>query len=432
MNRKRLIIFTRYPDSGQVKTRLIPALGLEGATALHRRLVLRTLRTASAACEKMKAELEIHFVGGNEEAMRHWLGDGWLFRPQHEGDLGNRMSKALGDCLHQGASATVIIGSDCPGLTAGLLIEAFDRLSESPVVLGPANDGGYYLIGLRKPFPELFCGIAWGGDKVLADSLRILERDHVTPALLPPLDDLDRPEDLIAWEQMARSEEARLDRFSVIIPALNEAKHLAATLKSVQEGGPHEIILVDGGSTDETQQVAIREGATVLVSRPGRSRQMNAGCARATGNALLFLHADTLLPPGWTRVAAEALRRPGVAAGAFRFRVGGSFAGKSILEWGANLRSKRLQLPYGDQGLFLSRALFEELGGFANLPIMEDYEFLKRVRGRGRVITVTEAATTSGRRWEQRGFFRATLANNLVLAGYVLGVRPQTLARLRR
>ena len=117
-----------------------------------------------------------------------------------------------------------------------------------------------------------------------------------------------------------------------------------------------------------------------------------------------------------------------VAAGAFRFRIAGKFPGKSLIEWATRLRSRWLQRPYGDQGLFLTRALFEEMGGFADLPIMEDYEFAVRLRRRGRIVTVGEAALTSGRRWQTLGVLRTTVRNQWLLAGYHLGVNPQKLA----
>ena len=113
-----------------------------------------------------------------------------------------------------------------------------------------------------------------------------------------------------------------------------------------------------------------------MLPSAGRSRQMNEGAARATGTTLLFLHADTVLPDGYSEGIAAALKLPEVSAGAFRFEIDGSLPGKSLVEWGTNLRSRWLQMPYGDQGLFLRRSLFEQLGGFADMPIMEDYEFV--------------------------------------------------------
>ena len=172
--RRRLILFARFPVAGKVKTRLIPALGAEGAAALHRRLVLRSLRTAQALCQSRGVELEIRFAGDDANPMQHWLGDGWLCRPQREGDLGQRMAGAFADSFREGSPATVIIGSDCPSLTPETLSAAFESLKTNPVVFGPATDGGYYLIGLTRLVPEIFLGIAWGTETALAQSLEIL------------------------------------------------------------------------------------------------------------------------------------------------------------------------------------------------------------------------------------------------------------------
>jgi rSAM/selenodomain-associated transferase 2/rSAM/selenodomain-associated transferase 1 len=429
-NCQRLIVFARFPVPGRTKTRLVPALGAEGAAALHRRLVLRTLRSASALCRSEDLELEVRFDGGDEQAMRHWLGGEGHFRAQGEGDLGERMARAFEVSFREGSSATIIIGTDCPGLTADLLSAAFDRLSGNPVVFGPAADGGYYLIGMTRPIPELFRGIAWGTETVLADSLRILARAGLDPVLLDRLADIDRPEDLVSWLCIMDTEDTDLRRISVIIPALNEAGHITRTIETARQEAPPEIIVVDGGSTDNTSELARAAGAIVLCSAPGRARQMNAGAVRATGRVLLFLHADTLLPPGWLRVVADTLERPGVAAGAFGFRIAEHFPGRWVAEWTTNFRSRWLCRPYGDQALFMRRALFEELGGFADLPIMEDYEFVGRVRRRGQVVTTADEIVTSGRRWRQLGFVRTTLINRLVIAAYHLGVAPQTLARI--
>ena len=429
---RRLILFARFPVAGNVKTRLIPALGAEGATALHRRLVLHTLRSARSLCQSQKVELEIRFAGGDEDRMRHWLGEGWLCRAQCDGDLGQRMAGAFADSFIEGSFATVIIGSDCPTLTPEIIAASFDSLKTNPVVFGPATDGGYCLVGMTGPVPELFQGVAWGTETVLARSLQILERMGISPARLQPLDDLDRPEDLAAWRRISEPEDADPSRVSVIIPALNEASHIAATLQSVNSDRPHEIIVVDGGGTDDTRAIAEAARATVIPSKPGRGRQMNAGAAQATGNVLLFLHADTLLSNDWKRVVRETLVQPGIVAGSFAFRVAEKFPGRRWVEWTANLRSRWFQNPYGDQGQFLRRSLFEELGGYADLPIMEDYELNQRLRKRGRLATSSAAAITSGRRWKTLGVIRTTLINQVIIAGYHFGVCPRKLARFYR
>ena len=429
-NRPRLILFARFPIAGRVKTRLIPALGAEGAAALHRRLVLRTFRTAFALCRRQNVELEIQFDGGSEREMRHWLGDEWLCRQQSDGNLGQRMARAFENSFREGATGTVIIGSDCPTLTPEILAAAFRSLDRSPAVFGPATDGGYYLVGLSRFVPELFQNIPWGTKTVLARSREILEHTGIKPVLLDRLDDVDRPDDLPAWHSVLAREEGDLSRASVVIPALNEAEHITATLASVLAGRPREILMVDGGSTDDTIQLARESGATVVTSPPGRARQMNAGTAQATGNVLVFLHADSLLPRDWLEVICDTLRNTGVAGGAFGFRVAPDFPGSRILESATNLRSRWFQKPYGDQALFMKRSLFEELGGFADLPIMEDYEFIGRLKKQGRIVTTSERVSTSARRWRRLGLLKATLINALVIAGYHLGISPTSLASL--
>ena len=427
---RRLILLTRYPEAGRVKSRLIPALGAEGAAALQRRLLLRTFRAALAACAVAGVELEIRFAGGDVKALRNWLGDGFLCRPQSEGDLGQRMANAFADSFAEGSQGTIVIGSDCPELTAERLAAAFERLALATVVFGPAYDGGYYLIGLTRLFPELFEDIPWGTGTVLADSKRALATRNMAPAILEPLGDLDVPDDLPSWQQLSDLEEGTLRRVSVIIPALNEATSLAATLASVQRGKPHEVLVVDGGSADTTILHARAAGVTVVETSPGRASQMNAGAARATGNVLLFLHADTLLPEDWPLDVARTLTN-GVAGGAFQFGISSKFFGHRLVEVTANWRARQ-QLPYGDQGLFLRRTLFEEMGGFANLPIMEDYEFVRRLRRHGRIAIADVAAITSSRRWKELGFTKTTLINKLMIAGYHFGVSPRRLAAFYR
>jgi rSAM/selenodomain-associated transferase 2/rSAM/selenodomain-associated transferase 1 len=429
--RRRLIMFTRFPEAGRVKTRLIPALGAEGAAALHRRLVLRTLRTAEIACRLCEADLEIRFDGGSEESFHHWLGDRYVFRPQRGGDLGDRMVQAFEESFGAACQAAVIIGSDSPGLTPELLVAAFEKLASTSVVLGPAIDGGYYLIGLVRPVPQLFRGIAWGTGHVLRQSTEILAGLRITPGLLTPLDDIDRPQDLAVWDSTVAVEDAN-ETVSVIIPALNESGVIATTLQSVRQHNPLEIFVVDCGSADVTVESAQKAGAVVLGSNPGRARQMNAGAAKAGGAILLFLHADTILPSEWNSEVLRILKDQKIAAGAFAFRVTENFLGKRMLERTVNWRSRRFQLPYGDQGLFLRRSLFEEVGGFASLPIMEDYEIVRRLRRQGRVVTSRLAATTSGRRWKRLGWLRVTLKNQLMIAGFRFGVAPETLARFYR
>jgi hypothetical protein len=215
---------------------------------------------------------------------------------------------------------------------------------------------------------------------------------------------------------------------SIIIPALNEAEMISRTLASAAGASDPELIVVDGGSGDGTAEIARSCGATVVSSPPGRGRQMNAGARAAQGECLLFLHADTRLPPGYQQEVRRVLELPGVAAGAFALAIDGAGRGLRLVERAANLRSRLLQLPYGDQGLFLRTELFRSLGGFPALPLMEDVEMARRLRRRGRIVTSPLAALTSARRWESLGVVRATLLNQFFLLASLLGTPPRRLA----
>jgi len=215
---------------------------------------------------------------------------------------------------------------------------------------------------------------------------------------------------------------------SVIVPALNEESVLASTLESIRASRPLEVILVDGGSVDGTQKVASGHGAKILFSAPGRARQMNCGAAAASGSVLLFLHADTRLPPQFDCLVWEALACPGAVAGAFELRIDAPAPKLRWIERLANWRSRRLHMPYGDQAIFVRAELFHSIGGFSELPIMEDFEFMRRLRRNGRIEIIRKPVLTSARRWVETGIVRTTLANQLAIVAYLMGTEPARIA----
>ncbi len=196
----RLIIFTRYPEPGKAKTRLIPALGTVGAADLHRQMAEHTI--AQARVLQPYVSLEVRFTGAHQTQMQTWLGDDLDYQMQSAGDLGDRLIDALRTAFSRGATAVIIIGTDCPQLDGALLQTAFEKLHDSDLVLGPATDGGYYLIGLRQLIPELFQAIAWSTDGVLSQTLAIAHALQLAIAQLPPLSDVDYPDDLAIWHQV--------------------------------------------------------------------------------------------------------------------------------------------------------------------------------------------------------------------------------------
>lgn len=211
---------------------------------------------------------------------------------------------------------------------------------------------------------------------------------------------------------------------SVVIPTLNAAAHLGACLERLS--GADEVLVVDGGSTDETITTAEAAGARVIVSPKGRGRQLRTGAQAAKGEWLLFLHADTRLGPGW-REAAESHMRSSSRPACFRFCLDDPAWQARAIERGVALRVAMLGLPYGDQGLLVSRIHYGNTGGYRPLPLMEDVDLVRRLGG----VRVLDAdALTSPERWRRGGWFRRSARNVGLLALFRLGVRPERLARL--
>lgn len=196
--KERLIIFTRYPEPGKTKTRLIPVLGAEGASEVQRQMTEHTLLQVKKLTSRVC--VEIRFAGGDLTAMQNWLSSDIVYQPQGEGDLGAKMMRSLLSAFAEGSKYVVTIGSDCPGITAELIASAFDKLNIHDLVIGPAIDGGYYLIGVKTLIPELFTSINWGSAEVLQQTINIAQKLNLSITYLTPLADVDRPEDLPIWE----------------------------------------------------------------------------------------------------------------------------------------------------------------------------------------------------------------------------------------
>lgn len=217
---------------------------------------------------------------------------------------------------------------------------------------------------------------------------------------------------------------------AVIIPVLNEEAAIAETLRRTAGLGFDEIIVVDGGSSDRTRAlVESLDLAQVLTSPAGRARQLNAGAKACRSDVLLFLHADTLLPDGARDAIAKALADPDVVGGRFDVRFDSPSTWGRMISASMNLRSRMTRISTGDHALFVRRRLFERIGGFSDIPLMEDVEFTTRLKHTGPTLALRETVTTSFRRWKQQGPLRTILLMWTLRFLYWIGISPFRLAR---
>jgi len=422
----RLMVMGRYPVPGRTKTRLIRVLGPVGAAELHRRLVEETLSKAASASRRSGLQMELCYEGGSERQMRRWLGNHLRLKSQTGPDLGARMETAFSRAFQEGSRRAILIGTDVPEFTTDHLVCAYEALNRCDLVIGPSTDGGYWLLGAKRLHPFLFRGIQWGTDTVLQSTLGLARKGGLRTFKLEPLSDVDRPADLEVLKITSPSPYA-----SVVIPVLNERERIESAVRSALDRDA-EVLVIDGGSTDCTVSRASAMGIRVEAGPRGRAIQQNTGAAISRGSVLVFLHADTRLPSGYVASIFEALMERNVGFGAFSFQTDLHSPWMRCTAYIANLRSRRLGLPYGDQALFFKRSLFEAVGGFPNVAVAEDLVMVRRVSQNGRPKVLPVPVTTSSRRWKGLGFARTTLNHWIILAGYFLGISFRTLHRLHQ
>jgi rSAM/selenodomain-associated transferase 2 len=229
-------------------------------------------------------------------------------------------------------------------------------------------------------------------------------------------------------------------KISIIIPVLDEAATIEETLTKVASTQDIEVIIVDGGSRDKTlkiteiisKQLAPFLPIKIITSQAGRAHQMNTGAAIAKGDILLFLHADTLLPPDFDILLLKALQNATTVAGAFKLQINAQLPGLRLVEKMVNMRSHFFSMPYGDQAIFLKASIFDEIGGFPDLPIMEDFELMLSLKKLGKIAIIPAPVITSGRRWQKLGVVKTTMLNQVIIAGYLIGIPPHLLVQWYR
>ncbi len=219
-------------------------------------------------------------------------------------------------------------------------------------------------------------------------------------------------------------------KVSVVIPVLNEGLLIARAIQRAWQAGSDEVIVSDGGSTDATLEIVESENCKLIRSRRGRGNQLNAGAKAATGVIFLFLHADTWLEPaGCDQIRAAFESDGSLVGGAFRQHIENRKPVYRLIERGNSLRAKWMEIPYGDQGIFIQRDVFQSLGGFPDVPLMEDYIFSKMLKKIGRPLLLPGPIHVDARRWEKNGPLRQTIRNWSICLSYRMGVPPSQLAK---
>jgi hypothetical protein len=431
-----LLAMLKAPRPGLVKTRLAQEVGSDSAAAIYRRLVEHQM-----AAIPRDWRVEVHYApeeAGVPTEFQQWLGAKPSYHPQLGANLGDRLIHAIAGAFDRGAERVIVIGGDCPGLDEPTLRDALSALGSVDVVIGPALDGGYYLIGLKRPTPDLFRGITWSSSTVFSSTLSRMREAGLSHATLPCKEDVD---DVASWrrlEYLIPTTEPSVtancfppmnpERLSVVIPALNEARVIGQTLERVRAALPGAgIFVVDGGSTDETVGIATQWGGMIVPSPRGRGIQCHAGAMRTASEWLLFLHADTLLPVDALHTFDAFAAKPANQLGTFRlqFADGGKFL--NALAWAAH-RGDSVFTRFGDQGVLVRRSFYDALGGFPPWPLFEDVALFQRARKLTRVHWLPGHVVTSARRFNERGLFRQRLLNAELLLRYLGGASPFELA----
>lgn len=406
MKKRALIIFTRVPVPGQTKTRLMPYFTPKQCAKLH----MCFLKDIAKMCEQTDAEVFICHTPEDRDGILHQIfGEHAEYFLQTDDGLGERMYVAIEEVLKKGYESCVLIGTDVPEVRDGDILQAFEILETRDVVFAPVKDGGYYLVGMKKARREVFEQKTYGHGEVLRETLRGLEDRGISVELADEKHDIDTREDLAAFRNRMRENRElqqtetgkylmRTSKVSIIVPIYNEETTIEALLSQLRLlKDKCEILLVDGGSTDRTLEY-IDADFKVLHSEKGRAKQMNLGARESTGDILFFLHCDSELPEKPLEQIRYVMKdyRFGCFGVAFHSKNFFMFTCRVI----SNHRIKDRKVVFGDQGIFIDRELFFEIGMYPEIPLMEDYQLSLTLKERGEKIGIARKRIyTSARRF---------------------------------
>lgn len=413
-NHKAVIVCSREPVPGHTKTRMMPYLTAEQCAELHTCFI----NDLANECGKVSADIVIFYTTPDDAyesdtecpILYEAFGPKAFYFKQQGHDIWERMDYAIRKTLDLGYQSCILVGTDIPELEADSLEYALSMLTEHDVVLGPSTDGGYHLVGMNEAHSELFdAGAKAEPDRVLEDTIEAARAAGLSCCTVDEYTDIDDRDDISGYRARMRTDgvlrKSYTGRFlrdcakiSVIVPVYNEEKIIETFQEQLRDCTLDvEIIFADGGSTDRTVEL-ISDEFKVIHADKGRAAQMNAGAVESTGDILFFLHCDCEIPEDAFTEIRECMTRS--EYGCFGVKFDSKHPLMLTNRIISNHRAWKRGMPFGDQGIFIDRQLFFEIGMFKEIPVMEDYELSRKLRRYGYMPAKTRhRIRTSARRY---------------------------------